>query len=241
MVSHNHNTFRCPVCGNEHLIGEILPGATLPTAIANTIHDRHAAWSADDDVCVDCFNRAVVDHIEDTLKDEKGEPLSNMETDVINSIKRQALIPADIEFERALTRGDRLANRIADTVGTWSFVALILVGMVIWVVANVVWRPFEPYPLIILIGMGTVLGALAAVQAPIILMAQRRNHKLDRMRDENDARINLKAELEIRYLSEKIDHLLLHNRNTLIEIRAMQDELLRAIEADDESRVRPEA
>jgi len=82
---------------------------------------------------------------------------------------------------------------------------------------------FDPYPFIIL---NLILSCLAAVQAPVIMMSQNRAEARDRLRAENDYKINLKAELEIRHLHEKIDHLLRRQYNRLFEIQQIQIELL---------------
>ena len=82
-----------------------------------------------------------------------------------------------------------------------------------WISFNVLLQPYEPYPVIILAVISAVLGSLAALQGPIILMSQRRQARLDRLRAENDYRLNLKAELEIRYLSEEMTHFLKTTRH----------------------------
>jgi uncharacterized membrane protein len=86
-----------------------------------------------------------------------------------------------------------------------------------------IWRPFDPYPFILL---NLVLSCLAAVQAPVILMSQNRQESRDRLRSEHDYLINLKAELEIRHLHEKIDHLLMNQWQRLLEIQQIQMELM---------------
>lgn len=84
-------------------------------------------------------------------------------------------------------------------------------------------RGFDPYPFILL---NLILSCLAAIQAPVIMMSQNRAEARDRLRAENDYKVNLKAELEIRHLHEKIDHLLLRQYNRLFEIQQIQVELL---------------
>jgi uncharacterized membrane protein len=82
---------------------------------------------------------------------------------------------------------------------------------------------FDPYPFILL---NLVLSCLAAIQAPIIMMSQKRQEAKDRLRSENDYRVNLKAELEIRHLHEKIDHILTRQWERLAEIQQIQLELM---------------
>ena len=90
-------------------------------------------------------------------------------------------------------------------------------------------RPFDPYPFILL---NLVLSTIAALQAPVIMMSQRRVEAKDRLRAENDYKVNLKAELEIRHLHEKIDQQLSHHRERLAEIERMQIEILEEMAAD---------
>ncbi len=138
------------------------------------------------------------------------------------------ILSSDIEkqFEKKLTFGERLSDRIAEFGGSWKF--LITFGAVIflWIGANAVMlatRAFDPYPFILL---NLILSCLAAVQAPVIMMSQNRAEARDRLRAENDYKVNLKAELEIRHLHEKIDHLLRKQYNRLFEIQQIQIELL---------------
>jgi uncharacterized membrane protein len=101
--------------------------------------------------------------------------------------------------------------------------------LVVWIVVNgvlLVTHAFDPYPFILL---NLILSCLAAVQAPIIMMSQNRAEARDRLRAENDYKVNLKAELEIRHLHEKLDHLLRRQYNRLFEIQQIQIELLQEI------------
>ena len=90
----------------------------------------------------------------------------------------------------------------------------------IWMLAT---KPFDPYPFILL---NLILSCLAAIQAPIIMMSQNRQEQKDRKRNEQDYKINLKAELEIKLLSEKIDHLIIHQNKKLLEIQELQTDYL---------------
>ena len=104
----------------------------------------------------------------------------------------------------------------------------VLVG---WMAANTVAiaRAFDPYPFILL---NLVLSCVAALQAPIIMMSQRRQEAKDRLRAENDYKVNLKAELEIRHLHEKLDHLLARQWERLAEIQRIQIEMLEEMASD---------
>src|SRR5438067_8121985 len=122
-----------------------------------------------------------------------------------------------------------MSDRIASFGGSWRFIILFGTVLLVWVVLNGVFlmnHGFDPYPFILL---NLILSCLAAVQAPVIMMSQNRAEARDRLRAENDYKVNLKAELEIRHLHEKIDHLLRRQYNRLFEIQQIQIELLEEI------------
>jgi uncharacterized membrane protein len=110
------------------------------------------------------------------------------------------------EFERAKTLGDRLSDKVADVGGSWTFIALFMVVMVVWVISNVflLRRPFDPYPFILL---NLALSTLAAVQAPIILMSQNRQADRDRLRAEYEYLMNLETNRQIQSLREELDEI----------------------------------
>jgi uncharacterized membrane protein len=178
-------------------------------------------------ICLDDLGDFRKDYVKGVLQDEIGE-LSTLDHEVIESLEQHEILSSDIEkqFEKKLTFGERLSDRIAEFGGSWKF--LITFGTVIflWIGANAVLlatRAFDPYPFILL---NLILSCLAAVQAPVIMMSQNRAESRDRLRAENDYKVNLKAELEIRHLHEKIDHLLRRQYNRLFEIQQIQIELL---------------
>jgi uncharacterized membrane protein len=124
------------------------------------------------------------------------------------------------------TVGERLADRLASFGGSWTFIGLFGVLIAIWIVMNslvLLWKPADPYPYILL---NLILSCLASLQAPVIMMSQNRHEARDRVRAESDYQINLKAELEIRHLHEKVDHLLLQQWQRLGEIQEIQLEVL---------------
>src|SRR5947207_14215995 len=178
-------------------------------------------------ICFDDLGEFRKDYVKEVLQDEIGE-LSALDQEVIESLEQQEILSADIEkqFEKRLTFGERLSDRIAEFGGSWKFLMTFGAVIVVWIGANAVLlatRAFDPYPFILL---NLILSCLAAVQAPIIMMSQNRAEARDRLRGENDYKINLKAELEIRHLHEKIDHLLRKQYNRLFEIQQIQIELL---------------
>jgi uncharacterized membrane protein len=181
-------------------------------------------------ICFDDLGEFRKDYIKEVLEDEIGE-LSVLDQEVIESLEQHEILSSDIEkqFEKKLTFGERLSDRIAEFGGSWKFLITFGAVIVVWIGVNAVLlatRSFDPYPFILL---NLILSCLAAVQAPVIMMSQNRAEGRDRLRSENDYKVNLKAELEIRHLHEKIDHLLRRQYNRLFEIQQIQVELLEEI------------
>jgi uncharacterized membrane protein len=181
-------------------------------------------------ICLDDLGEFRKDYIKEVLEDEIGE-LSALDQEVVESLEQHEILSSDIskQFERKLTFGERLSDRIAEFGGSWKFLITFGAVLLIWIAINgviLVTHAFDPYPFILL---NLILSCLAAVQAPIIMMSQNRAEARDRLRAENDYKVNLKAELEIRHLHEKIDHLLRRQYNRLFEIQQIQIELLEEI------------
>jgi len=178
-------------------------------------------------ICFDDLGAFRKDYVKEVLQDEIGE-LSALDHEVIESLQQHEILSSDIskQFEKKLTFGERLSDHIAEFGGSWKFLITFGAVLLIWIAINgviLVTHAFDPYPFILL---NLILSCLAAVQAPIIMMSQNRAEARDRLRAENDYKVNLKAELEIRHLHEKIDHLLRRQYNRLFEIQQIQIELL---------------
>ena len=160
-------------------------------------------------------------------KDERGE-ISALDRQVLTSLQNHEIVsvdPAELVDEH-MTIGDRAADKVAQFGGSWTFILSFGLVLVVWMMLNVtglLFKTFDPYPFILL---NLVLSCIAAVQAPVIMMSQRRQEIKDRLRAENDYKVNLKAELEIRQLHEKIDHQLAHQWERLAEMQQLQIELL---------------
>ena len=178
-------------------------------------------------ICFDDLGDFRKNYVKDVLQEEIGE-LSALDQEVIESLEQHEILSSDIskQFEKKLTFGERLSDHIAEFGGSWKFLITFGAVLLVWIAINgvlLVTHAFDPYPFILL---NLILSCLAAVQAPIIMMSQNRAEARDRLRAENDYKVNLKAELEIRHLHEKIDHLLRRQYNRLFEIQQIQIELL---------------
>jgi uncharacterized membrane protein len=132
--------------------------------------------------------------------------------------------------QETLTKGQSLSDKIARFGGSWMFIISFFIILLLWIVANSILPPsdtFDPYPFIL---MNLVLSCLAALQAPIIMMSQNRQEEKDRQRAQNDYLINLKAELEIRSLHQKMDLVIEDQLKTLYEIQLKQLEILKGLQ-----------
>ena len=205
----------------------MVPAEAVRDAIVARIRTEHPDWSPDGYVCHACLNQYRTAYVQSLMEQEKGE-LSEIERDVVDSLRQHELLSTNVadEFEKSRTRGDIWADRLAAFGGSWRFLLFFFGFMLVWMAVNSIQllaRPFDPYPFILL---NLALSCLAAVQAPIIMMSQNRQEARDRLRSENDYQVNLKAELEIRQLHEKIDHLLSNQWQRLVEIQQIQIELM---------------
>jgi uncharacterized membrane protein len=223
-------TVSCQVCKQGKTMDEVLYGELVRPAIVETIRKRYPDWSDSGYICLDDLNHFRAEYIEDVLEEDKGE-LSLLESEVVRSMKEHDLLSRDIntDFEEQLTVGQRMADRVAEFGGSWNFLLCFAAVMLLWIGVNsmaFIWRPFDPYPFILL---NLALSCLAAIQAPVIMMSQNRQEAKDRLRGEEDYRVNLKAELEIRHLNEKLDHLIVHQWERLLKIQQIQMELMKEL------------
>ena len=156
----------------------------------------------------------------------KSEPQVSSETQ-LRHVRRQMIQSIKARLNERRTASERLADNVVRWFGSISFVIINVLLFVFWILVNLNFIPdipvFDPYPFILL---NLVLSTLAALQAPIIMMSQNRQESRDRLRSEHDYRINLKAELEIRHLHEKMDHLLSNQWRRLLEIQQMQTDIM---------------
>lgn len=220
----------CQICKMDKPIAETLSAELVRPSVVRIINKSCPDWKPDGYICISDLNRFRAKYIEVVVESGKGE-LSTMEEQVLRSLEEYNILSSNIniEFDRQLTLGEKLADKIADFGGSWSFILIFTGVLFSWIILNTVFlinKPFDPYPYILL---NLVLSCLAAIQAPIIMMSQNRQEARDRLRAEHDYRINLKAELEIRHLHEKIDHLLVKQWQRLMEIQEIQVEIMEEI------------
>ena len=227
MKKRSEKTLICQICKKQKKPSEIIPAELVSQPVSDTIKKNYPDWTNDGYICLSDLNHFRALHVKNVLETEKGE-LTNLENQVMKSLEEHEILSKNIneEFDQKLTLGEKLADKMAVGAGSWRFIIGFAIILIIWISLNSVillWKPFDPYPFILL---NLVLSCIAAIQAPIILMSQNREEAKDRLRSEHDYRVNLKAELEIRHLHEKMDHLLMNQWQRLLEIQEIQIDLM---------------
>lgn len=203
----DHADRRCFHCQRVRPYEVMVPGEMLRPAIIETIKKRAPTWTTAEMICADCLDLFRSEYVEDALKDEVGE-LTKLEQEVIDSLREQETLTENVNRAFAKSGRSHVADRVALFGGGWIFIGSFFLPLATWIGIDSVatfFGPFDPYPYILL---NLMLSCLAAMQAPIIMMSQNRIEARDRLRSENDYQVNLKAELEIRHLHEKLDVLL---------------------------------
>jgi uncharacterized membrane protein len=215
----------CAICGREASAPRAF-GMVRP-AIAQSMLADHPDLHADSIICGKHAAPYRSQYVAELLERERGE-LSELEKQVLESLAREETVSENIEqeYEDVRSFGERAADVVADFGGSWNFIGLFALVLVVWMVFNIfvfASAVFDPYPFILL---NLVLSCLAAIQAPIIMMSQKRQEAKDRLRSENDYKVNLKAELEIRHLHDKVDHIITRQWERLAEIQQIQMEMM---------------
>ncbi len=215
----------CQVCGSDRRLRR---GVLVRPSVVELIKRDVPEWSDQSWICLVHLQKYRHEYVRSMLEAEKGE-LTDLENEVLESLRQHEILSQNPEEEQNLALGQRLADRIASFGGSWKFIILFAVVIIAWMVVNtaILWsRPFDPFPFILL---NLVLSCLAALQAPVIMMSQNRQEARDRRQAQRDYQTNLKAELEIRQLHQKIDHLLSHQWERLVEIQNIQMDLIQEL------------
>jgi uncharacterized membrane protein len=220
----------CVVCKKQFEPQSLFPLELVRPNVLKLIRENIAEASPGGFICTNDLNHYRSQYIDNILKHEKKD-IKALEKKVSKSIHEQDFLTKNTysDYQASTNFGDRLADKIATFGGSWKFIIIFLAILLIWILVNA-WlllsKPFDPYPFILL---NLILSCIAAIQAPVIMMSQNRQEAKDRLRAENDYVVNLKSELEIRLLNEKIDHLLMKHWNSLMEIQEFQTEIMEEI------------
>lgn len=226
----SNKTFTSDLSQQEFPFVERISAKTVRHPLLEFIQKEHPEFTTDKYLSMNELNIYREKYISEYLEKEMGE-LNHLEKKVLSSLKEQTLLTDKLEEDEPTnaTFGQRIADKVASFGGSWNFIIMfglfifLWIGVNIWIFLN---KGFDPYPFILL---NLILSCLAALQAPVIMMSQNRQEEKDRERSKKDYMINLKSELEIRALHEKIDHLIMHQQQELLEIQKVQIEMMNDI------------
>lgn len=223
------STFRSDLSGKEFPENEKISAKNIRQFLLHFINKTHPNFSKSCFLSIEEMNDYREKYISEFLNKKIGN-LTEVEKQVIQSVSKNTMISTEVEEdEKEITFGQKLADKVAEFGGSWGFIIFFMTFLVAWILLNVFWlsnHGFDPYPFILL---NLILSCIAAIQAPVIMMSQNRQEEKDRERAKKDYKINLKSELEIRELHEKIDHLIIHYQQDLLEIQKTQIDLLENI------------
>ena len=222
----SRSNFISDISKAEFPLSQKVAGTIIRKPILKIIQLENPEFSENDFISISELNIYREKYISNYLTSELGE-LNELEKNVQNTLNQDELIVGKLEDEpNDFTVGQKIADKVASFGGSWKFIILFGVFIMLWIAANIYIlsnKGFDPYPFILL---NLILSCLAALQAPVIMMSQNRQEEKDRERAKKDYMINLKSELEIRMLHEKLDHLIMHQQQELIEIQKVQIEMM---------------
>ncbi|KFF16704.1 DUF1003 domain-containing protein [Flavobacterium hydatis] len=208
---------------------EKVSGKSIQSPILALIVAAYPSFTREGYISIHELNIFREKYISNYLSEEIGV-LSNLEKNVIGSLTDEKILVSAVEDEvESRSFGQKIADKVADFGGSWTFIILFVIFIMLWICINIYIltnKGFDPYPFILL---NLILSCVAALQAPVIMMSQNRQEEKDRDRAKKDYMINLKSELEIRMMHEKLDHLILHQQQELIEIQRVQIEMINDI------------
>lgn len=221
--------FTSDISGTDFPSNQRVNGSTVRKEILDFIIKLHPDFTATKNMSLSELSLFRENYIAEMLISQSGE-LSDLEEKVLASLKNDTLLSDQLDDEIIdLSFGQKIADRVATFGGSWTFILSFLGLLILWIMLNVIFlmdKGFDPYPFILL---NLILSCIAALQAPVIMMSQNRTEERDRERAKKDYMINLKSELEIRILHEKIDHLIMHQEQSMIEIQRIQLDMMKEI------------
>ena len=222
-------TFISDLSKHKFLVKDKISGKSIRKSILELIIEDHPTFTQDMYLSEKELDRYRQKYVETYLKKQIGD-LTTLEKTVLDSMNSETTLSDKLDDDtQKFTFGQRVADQVAAFGGSWKFIIIFGLFLAIWIMVNVFWflnKGFDPYPFILL---NLILSTLAAIQAPVIMMSQNRQEEKDRNRAVKDYMINLKSELEIRILHEKLDHLIISQEQQLIEINKVQFDMINDI------------
>ena len=221
------NTQKCDICNKNFSIKDLVSAHLIRDPLFITIKSDYPNWTQESYICHNDLAIYRNKYVQQILLSEKGE-LSSLDKEVLESLEKHEIISESVDdSNQEWSFGEKMADNIASFGGSWKFLISFSIFLFAWVALNtfilILHKPFDPYPFIFL---NLLLSCLAAIQVPVIMMSQNRQEAKDRMRSQYGYKVNLKAELEIRQIHEKLDHLLSKQWERLAEIQEIQIEQL---------------
>ena len=225
-----NDTFISSISGKSFPISDLVLAKYIRPSILQFIQSEYPNFKEESVLAISELNYYRQKYVSNYLVQEIGE-VTTLEQTVLQSLNDIRSITHMVEdtTSNQLSFGQKVADKVATFGGSWTFIISFSVFIFIWILLNTIWlnnKGFDPYPFILL---NLLLSCLAALQAPVIMMSQNRQEEKDRERAKKDYMINLKSELEIRMLHEKIDHLIMHQQQELLEIQKVQIEMMNHI------------
>ncbi len=221
-------TFVSTLSNQAFPIYEQVKGNEVSASLLEFIRKEHPQFDKTSMIALRELNDYRRRFVESTLERDLGAMnSSDQKFDVDKLVARQ--LSRDRKSTQHLTFGQRVADRIAAFGGSWSFILSFMGFIFVWMLLNIYLlntKVFDPYPFILL---NLILSCLAALQAPVIMMSQNRQEEKDRERAKNDYMVDLKAELQIRMLHEKIDDLMIRQQEEMFNLQQAQADMLKEI------------
>ncbi len=222
-------TFISDISHKSFPISERVSGQSIRKSMLVLIQNKYPQFNVLSFMALSELNQFRQEYISGYLANENGK-LTELESTVVKLLTEHQTISDKMDEEQEdRTFGQRMADQIAAFGGSWGFIIFFLCFITVWISVNVMFlvtKAFDPYPFILL---NLILSCIAALQAPVIMMSQNRQEEKDRIRAKKDYMINLKSELEIRMLHEKMDHLIIHQQQRLLEIQQIQIDMMEEI------------
>jgi uncharacterized membrane protein len=218
------DNFYSDISHKEFPESEKVSGNSIRIPLLNYIKKENPDFDEDKYLSISELNYFRERYISDLMVNE-------LEKTVLSSLTSATTLTdkIDIDEKSFLTTGQKVADKVATFGGSWTFIISFLLFIFLWISLNVIWlanKGYDPYPFILL---NLILSCIAALQAPVIMMSQNRQEDKDRDRSRKDYMINLKSELEIRILHEKLDHLILHQQQDILEMQKTQIDMLKDV------------
>lgn len=224
----NQKTVICQICKKEKSIKDVTPGDIIRISMVSMIKKAYPDFDNNGFICKNDLNSIRAKYVEGLFDKESGE-LSDIEKQVVENIKDQEIITKSLhdQSNESSSKWDVVSDKIATFGGSWKFIVFLFAFLAAWMILNAVLyssgKAWDSYPYVFL---NFILACIASIQAPIIIMSQNKQEKRDRIRSDSEYQINLKSEIGIRNLNEKMDHMLFKQWEKNKEIQTLMLEIM---------------